>query len=56
MSVSVNTVHEPPVRGGIILDKAKEAEARMIAMIEAGHGRIDEGASYYGAIRRKKVE
>jgi site-specific recombinase XerC len=49
------TGHEPPVRGGIILDKAKEAEARMSTMIEAGHGRIDVGASYYGAIRRKKV-
>ncbi len=48
------TGHEPPIRGGVILDKAKEAEARMSTMIEAGHGRIDVGTSYYGAIRRKQ--
>lgn len=43
-----------PVRGGIIEDVEKDREARLVTMLEAGHGRTKIGASYYGSAKMKK--
>ena len=48
--------HPSPVRGGEIVDKEKDQEARLMTMLEAGHGRTKIGAAYYGsAIAQNKV-
>lgn len=41
--------HASPVRGGEIIDKDLDEEARLVTMLEAGHGRTKIGASYYGS-------
>lgn len=46
------TGHPSPVRGGIILDKEKDHEARLQTMLEAGHGRTKIGAAYYGSAKK----
>lgn len=43
--------HASPVRGGVIVDKEKDDEARLVTMLEAGHGRTKIGASYYGSAK-----
>lgn len=44
--------HPSPVRGGTIVDKEKDTEARLVTMLEAGHGRTKVGASYYGSSKK----
>lgn len=46
--------HESPVRGGTIIDHEKDNHARLVTMLEAGHGRTKIGASYYGSSKINK--
>lgn len=41
--------HPSPVRGGTIIDHEKDSHARLVTMLEAGHGRTKIGAAYYGS-------
>lgn len=41
--------HPSPERGGVIEDKEKYQHARLVTMLEAGHGRTKIGASYFGS-------
>lgn len=48
------TGHPSPVRGGEILDKDLDEQARLFTMLEAGHGRTNVGANYYGSAKAPK--
>lgn len=48
------TGHASPVRGGVIVDKALDEQARLFTMLEAGHGRTSVGANYYGSAKQPK--
>lgn len=45
--------HPSPVIGGTIIDHEKDNHARLVTMLEAGHGRVKVGAAYYGSSKVK---
>ncbi|MGP1715675.1 MAG: phage integrase N-terminal domain-containing protein [Methylophilus sp.] len=46
--------HASPVRGGVIVDKEIDEQARLFTMLEAGHGRTNVGVNYYGSAKQTK--